>query len=107
MEEFVRPPGLDGTDGRPPKLLFAPDVAVAIAVGKTKEGSELPAKLNVSTKNLPHLGITSTIVTYVSIHSIRTGQSHWIVTWRPRYDPGVGRGCPPAVVHGASQIMRP
>lgn len=70
-------------------LLLPLDVAVAIAVGKTKEGSELPAKLNVSKRNLPHLGITSTIVTSVSYTGIHTGQSHWFVTWRPRYDPGM------------------
>ena len=42
-----RPPGLDGTDG--PLAVEAADPAaalrVAMAVGKTKDGSELPANL--------------------------------------------------------------
>jgi hypothetical protein len=45
-EEELRPPGLEGTEGRPeePPEAAAP-VRVAMAVGNTKDGSELPAKL--------------------------------------------------------------
>ena len=46
-DEVLIPLGFDGTEGRPPMLDWPPalDDAVAIAVGNTKDGSELPAKL--------------------------------------------------------------
>ncbi len=45
-EEEESPPGLDGTDGRDPAPAEEPAavVRVAMAVGNTKDGSELPAK---------------------------------------------------------------
>lgn len=46
-EEDARPPGLDGTEGRADGAPEdpAPEDRVAMAVGNTKDGSELPAKL--------------------------------------------------------------
>lgn len=45
FEPADRPPGFDGTLGRAPELELPPaKLLVAMAVGKTKEGSELPAQ---------------------------------------------------------------
>jgi len=53
LEEAERAPGLEGIEGRPvidrPEALPPPEVPrVAIAVGKTNDGSEFPAKLIIS-----------------------------------------------------------
>lgn len=72
-DELVKPPGFVGTDGRVPTAFPALEEAVAMAVGNTKDGSELPANLSSRERlilkqqiNLPHLRIPRTIVPNVN-----------------------------------------
>lgn len=49
----LSPPGFEGTEGRDPAVPDPPAevVRVAMAVGKTKDGSEFPAKLGIGRWN--------------------------------------------------------
>lgn len=72
-DELLKPPGFVGSDGRVPTVFPALEEAVAMAVGNTKDGSELPANLQSRERlvlkqqmNLPHLRIPCTIVPNVN-----------------------------------------
>lgn len=84
-DEFFKPPGLSGTLGRVPVCLPADDEAVAIAVGNTNDGSELPAKLRLINPQC-HVHTPSWCTLCHCLWSqfqkfnTRTAQSHWTAT---------------------------